>query len=51
MIATFKELAKHQLVFWLLDKVDLPTQLFLQAKPKWLKIDDVWFMTSPIGHN
>jgi hypothetical protein len=51
VIATFKELAKHWLSFWLVDKVDLPTQLFLQAKPKWLRINNVWCMTSPIQHN
>jgi hypothetical protein len=38
VIATFKELAKHRLAFWLVDKVDLPTQLFLRAKPKWLRL-------------
>ncbi len=51
VITTFKEFSKHWLAFWLVDKVDLPTQFFLRAKPKWLKIDIVWFMTSPIGHN
>ncbi len=38
VIVTFKELAKHRPTFWLVDKVDLPTQLFLRAKPKWLRL-------------
>jgi hypothetical protein len=50
VIVTYKEIVKPHPTIWPFNKAS-PYPFVLHPKPKWKHYDDVWFMTTPIGHN
>jgi hypothetical protein len=50
VIETYRKLAHWRLIVWPVDK-PRPHLLFLHLKPKWKASNEVWFMSTPIGHN